>query len=80
MRRLNQHQIHTFLAKYSKISDKIDKGLEIFEINSNEDELFASEEELLDHLVSVLKQIDINRLAKNISIARGKSVFHGVEF
>ena len=47
---------------------------------TNEDELFAGEEELLDHLVSVLKQIDINRLAKNISIARGKSVFHGVEF
>ena len=77
-RRLTQHQINNSLSKYSSISEKIDKGLEIFEINAFEDELFGSEDELLDHVVNVLKQIDINRLAKDISIARGKSVCHGV--
>ena len=77
-RRLTQHQINNSLSKYSSISEKIDKGLEIFEINAFEDELFGSEDELLDHVVNVLKQIDINRLAKDISIARGKSVYHGV--
>ena len=78
IRRLSQHLINNFLSKYSTISKKIDKGLEIFEINAYEDQFFNSEDELLDHVVNVLKQIDINRLAKDISIARGKSVFHGV--
>jgi len=77
-RRLTQHQINNSLSNYYSISEKIDKGLEIFEINALEDELFGSEDELLDHVVNVLKQIDINRLAKDISIARGKSVYHGV--
>ena len=81
-RRLTQHQINNSLSSrqqfISSISEKIDKGLEIFEINAFEDELFGSEDELLDHVVNVLKQIDINRLAKDISIARGKSVYHGV--
>ena len=66
------------MSQYATISKKIDKGLEIFEINAYEDQFFNSEDELLDHVVNVLKQIDINRLAKDISIARGKSVFHGV--
>ena len=79
-RRLNQHQIHKSLSRYQTISEKVDKGLEIFEINSQEDELFLNEDELLDHIVAVLRQNDLNRLAKNISVERGKTVFHGIIF
>ena len=80
VRRLNQHQIHNSLASFSSVSEKVEKGLEIFEINSQEDELFANENELLDHVVAVLRQNDLNRLAKKISISRGHSVYHGTIF
>ena len=77
---MTQYQICNSLSKYSSISEKIDKGLEIFEINAFEDQIFGSEEELLDHVVNVLKQIDFKRLAEDISVVRGKSIYHGVEF
>ena len=80
VRRLNQHQIHNSLVRFQTVGEKVDKGLEIFEINSQEDELFANENELLDHVVAVLRQNDLNRLAKNISLFRGQSVFHGTIF
>ena len=80
IRRLTQHQINNSLSKYSSIYEKVDKGLEIFEINAFEDQIFGSEEELLDHVVNVLKQIDFKRLAEEISMERGKSVYHGVKF
>ena len=68
------------MSKYSSISEKIDKGLEIFEINAFEDQLFESDDELLDHVVNVLKQIDFKRLAEDISDERGKPIYHGVKF
>ena len=77
---MTQYQICNSLSKYSSISEKIDKGLEIFEINAFEDQIFGSEEELLDHVVNVLKQIDFKILAEDISVERGKSVYHGVKF
>ena len=49
VRRLNQHQILSSLVRFQTVGEKVDKGLEIFEINSQEDELFANENELLDH-------------------------------
>ena len=80
VRRLNQHQIHDLLARYSTTSEKIEKGLDIFEINCLEDDLFANEDELLDHVVAVLRQNDLNRLAKEISLARGHEVYKGTIF
>ena len=54
--------------------------LEIFEINSQEDDLFTNENELLDHVVAVCRQNDLNRLAKKICHSRGHPVWHGTIF
>ena len=80
VKRLNQHQLHVSLSRFQTISEKIDEGLKIFEINSHEDEIFANEDRLLDHIITVLKHNNLNRIAKNIACSRGKSVFHGTIF
>ena len=71
-RRLNQNQIHNCLARLPNIRDRVDKGLEIFERNCQEDakrnqcQWFANENELLDHVVVALRQNGLNRPASEV--------------
>ena len=80
VRRLNQHQIHVSLGlRLQNIPERVDEGLKIFETTSYEDHLFQNEDELIDHIISVLRNNNVNRLAKEIVIGRGRgqTVFHG---
>ena len=66
VRRLSPEQINVSLRRLQNTSEKIDEGLKIFEINSQEDYLFGSEIELLNHIVNVLGHNDLNRIAREI--------------
>ena len=83
VRRLNQHQIHVSLGmRLQTIPERVDEGLKIFETTSYEDHLFQNEDELINHIIAVLKNNNVNRLAKEIVYGRGQgqTVFHGTIF
>ena len=69
VRRLGPDQLHVALRRHQCNSERVEEGLRIFERNSQEDCLFASEAELLSHIVEVLRQTDkgLNRIARKIN-------------
>ena len=68
VRRLGPDQLNAAFRRLQGNSERVEEGLRIFEINSQEDCLFASEAELLSHIVEVLRLADkgLNRLARKI--------------
>ena len=67
VRRLSPDQINLSLRRFQSTSERVEEGLRIFEINSQEDCLFVSEAELLNHIIEVLRHNDLNRIARKIN-------------